>query len=265
MISVFRLSLFACAVTLYAGEAASVPITVSNAGYWLETVGTNTIGIANGGSAQGISTALFVANTTPDTTGGTTATATQNGVAAGAVGVDGVLWARRVLNPTATQLTPLTVTFTNGADQAAFTGRDLTGLSAMPLVGNLQVSNTGNAFIPSVAWALPTAAGAGDVDFVQLVFYNNATDAEIGTRVTLASTATSYQLTTTLPANFDLVVNVRLIDLYDDNAAFVSGNIQRESRAYANYITPIPETGTAVMTLLGLAVLSWRARPRRDS
>ena len=246
MFSVSKARLSACAAALYAGAALAEPISVSNAGYWLETVGSNTIGLANGGSAPGINTTLFVANTSPDITGGTTASATQNGASVGAVGVDGVLWARRILNPSATQVTPLAVTFTNGANQASFTGRDLTGLSPMPLVSNLQISGAGNAFSPTVTWTLPTAAAAGDVDFVQLVFYNNTTDAEIGTRVTLAATATSFQ-TTALTPGLDFVVNVRLIDLFDDSAAFTTGNIQRESRAFAGYVVPVPEPGAAAL------------------
>lgn len=262
MIRLPTLPLVACAAALCAGAATAVPITVTNAGYWLETVGTNPLGIAAGGPQHGTVTTLFVANTSPDINGGTTAVASQNGFAAGAVGVDGVLWARRVLNPTAAQLTPLTVTFANGADRTPFVGRDLSALSPMPLVEDANVDGAVNPSSPLVTWTLPAAAAAGDVDFVQLVFYDNATNGEIGSRVTLAPTATSYRIVSTLPVGLDLVVNVRLVDLYDDTAAFTFGNIQRMSRSYSTYVVPVPEPGTAVMAALGLVALAWRLRRR---
>lgn len=250
-------------VGLLASSAQAAPITVTNAGYWLETVGTNTIGLAGGGSAAGVSTTLFVANSSPDITGGTTATAVQNNASLGAVGVDGLLWARRVLNPSAAQLTALTVNFSNGGDTASFTGRDLTGLNAMPLMQSLEVIGAINPLSPLVSWALPDSALTGDLDLIQLVFYNDDTNLEVGNRVTLASTATSFQINSVLPVDFNLVVNVRLVDLFDDNAAFVTGNIQRESRAYANYTATVPEPASLALASLALAALGVSGRRAR--
>jgi hypothetical protein len=69
----------ALAVTgaLLATSASAVPVSVSNVGYFLDTIGSNSIGIAGGGSPGGTSSTLFVANTSPGGgAGGTTASAT---------------------------------------------------------------------------------------------------------------------------------------------------------------------------------------------
>ncbi len=247
-------------VLLLPDPAHAAPITVSNAGYWLETVGTNTIGIAAGGTPAGTVTSLFVANTDP--LAGTTATASLPSGATTAPVVDPTgLWARRALNPNAAQLAPLTVVFSNGPDQASFTGRDLTGLVAMPLVAGLSVNAAGNPLRPIVSWNLP--AGAGDVDFIQIVFYNDDTNLEIGNRVTRPGDTTSFQFASDLPLNFNFVINVRLIDLAVDGDPFVSGNIQRQSRAYINYTSPVPEPTTALLLAGGLAGLGWLQLQRR--
>lgn len=259
-----RLSLRLAAIALagIAGVASAEPIAISNAGYWLETVGVNTIGIAGGGAPGGVVTTVFVATTSPTAAQGTVASATINGAPTGGVVLDSpTLWARRVSNPSFDQLAPLAVTFTNDSDTATFTGRNLQGLASMPLVQGLIADGSAQQFSPHISWTLPD--NAGDVDLVQVVFYNNATNLEVGNRVALPADATSLQILAALPAGFDLTVNVRLLDLADDSAGFTTGNILRASRAYVNYLVPVPEPETYALMLVGLA-LSGVRRFRRQ-
>lgn len=256
-----RLSWLAAAALAAAASAAqAVPVTITNAGYWLETVGPNTLGVP--GSAEGLVSTFFVANTDPPATGGTTASASINGNPVSApVTVSSGLWTRRATDPGAFQLQALSVTFDNGADSATFTGQSLLGLSPMPLAPSFQADGSADPLAPLLSWTLPS--GAGDIDRVQLVFYNNATDAEIGSRITLPATATSYQLLGPLPAGLDLTINLRFVDLADDAAPFDAGNVLRLSRSFVNHLTsPVPEPGTWVMLAAGLGLLCLLSAPR---
>ncbi|MBC7942396.1 MAG: PEP-CTERM sorting domain-containing protein [Chitinophagaceae bacterium] len=238
------------AAAVFSLPAVAVPIAVSNTGYWLETVGTNTLNIAGGGSPSGLLRTLFVANTNP--LAGTTATASFSGTPTFAPTVDVTgLWVRGSINPSAAQLAALTVDFANGGDTASFTGRSLAGLSPLPLVQNLQVETSG-----LVSWSLPPAPG--DYDVIQVVFYNDTTNLEVGTRVNLGTSASTLTLSVLPP--FPLVINVRLIDLFDDNAAFTTDNILRESRAY---VTLVPEPASAGLWVGGLALIAAAAARRR--
>ena len=262
--SVTSSSLLTLAATLVMSSSViATPIAISDAGYWLETVGPNTIGLAGGGMPGGVITTLFVADTDPKASGGTTAVANYSGTPAGTVfsSSSSPNWAMRVVNPTATQLGALTVDFSNGGDTASFTGRVLSGLAPMPLVQNLTVDGSVEPYGPVVSWALPAAPPGVDIDFVQLVFYSNATNLEVGNRVLLGPTATSFDLAANaLPQGFDLTVNVRLVDLYDDFAPFSTGNILSESRAYVNYLAPIPEPTAMTFMMFGLAALGLKMR-----
>jgi len=245
---------------LNAAPALADPVTISNAGYWLETLGENTIGLP--GSATGAVTTLFVANTDPSAAQGTTASASLGGVATTPpVLADPLLWARRIVDPSTFQRQALTVEFLNGTDTASFTGFDLRGLDALPLAANLAVDGSGDPLGPVISWTLPSGPNV-DIDRVQLVFYSDATNAEIGSRVTLSGSATSFDLAGPLPAGLALTVNVRFIDLADDAAAFEPGNVLRASRSYINYATPVPEPASLLLTLVGLAGLAgwvaWR-------
>jgi hypothetical protein len=255
-------SALAAVCALSAGPVGADPITIVYAGYWLETVGSNTLGIAGGGSIAGTPTTLFVAETAPGPGGGTTASANFAGVATDAPFENNGLWVRRKTNPGPDQLAALTVDFEHGADTASFTGRSLAALAPMPLVEGLAVDASTEPFGPLVSWTLPGGPGF-DVDYVQLVFYSNATNAEIGSRVTLGPTATSYDIIGPLTPGLDLVINLRLVDLYDDAAPFVADNIQSMSRTYINYLVPVPEPGPGLLLALGLAGLAWRLRLAR--
>jgi hypothetical protein len=244
------------------GSVAADPITIDYAGYWLENIGSNPLGIAGGGSPTGRLTTLFVAETTPGSAEGTTASANFAGVATyGPFVVDG-FWVRRVSDPGPDQLGALTVEFQNGADTASFTGRSLAAVAPIPLVEGLTVDASAEPFGPLVSWALPASTGF-DVDHVQLVFYSNETGAEIGRRVTLPPTATAYDIIGPLAPGLDLLINVRLVDLYDDAAPFTTENIQSMSRTYVSYLAPVPEPGSALMLALGLTALSCRRRLAR--
>ena len=233
----FAVMVLAAALSL---PVAALPIAVTNNGYWLETVGTNSLNIAGGGSPSGLLRTLFVANTTPQA--GTSATAEFSGTPTFAPVLDATnLWVRSSISPTGGALAPLTVTFANGTDTTSFTGRSLTGLSPLPLVQNLQVDSAG-----LVSWSLPPASG--DYDVIQLVFYNDLSNAEVGTRVNLGTSASTFTITT-FPS-YPLVINVRLIDLFDDNAAFTNDNKLRESRAY---VTLVPEPASIALFVAGLA------------
>lgn len=179
------------ACTLSAGGAFAVPVAITYAGYWHETVGSNSLGHAGGGSTAGTPTTLFVAETDPGPGGGTTASASFAGVATNAPTPVGVVWTRRKSNPGADQLEALTVEFRNGADTASFTGRSLASVVPMPLVGGLAVDASHLPLQPRINWTLPDGSGI-DIDRVQLVFYSNITKAEIGSRVTLGPLATFY-------------------------------------------------------------------------
>jgi hypothetical protein len=118
-------------------------------------------------------------------------------------------------------------------------------------------------FSPSVSWVLPLGDDF-DVDFVQMVFYSNVTKAEIGSRVTLGPTATHYDIVGPLTPGLDLVISVRLVDLYDDGAPFTPGNYQSISRAYVNYMVPVPEPGSWLLLALGLTAVPWVRRRARS-
>lgn len=256
-------ALAAMAALSGSGAAHAVPVTISNAGYWLETLGENTLGLP--GSAAGSVSTVFAATTDPGASAGTTATATQGATSVAAPVASDTQWTRRIQDPTTFQRQPLTVVFQNGTDTAAFTGFDLRNLSALPLAGNLAVDGSSDPLGPVVSWTLPSGPGI-DIDRVQLAFYSNATNNEIGTRINLAGTATSYDLQGPFPAGLDLTISVRFVDLADDAGAFTFGNVLRNSRSFINYSVPsVPEPRAGLMMLAGLAsvgMLAWRRKDR---
>lgn len=247
--------------------ALADPITVNYAGYRLETIGANTINIGAGGSVAGTPRTLFVAQLAP--IAGTTATATLSGAASFGpfYNAPSNEWTRVVLNPTAADLGPVNVTFANGADSTTVVGRDLNGLTPIKLVTGITVDASVDPFGPKVNWTLPTETG--DVDFVQLIFYNDDTNLEVGTRQTLAASATSFDLygpgtSGELPLGYHLTIEVRLVDLFNDSLPLDTANIQRDSRAYINYTAPsvaaVPEPSTYATLAAGLVALGWVRR-----
>ena len=247
------------AVWLPITTAQAEPIAVSNVGYWLSTVGENTINLAGGGSSAGVFTTVFIANTSPTFAQGTTATATLGGIPTSAPAPafgDPLLWARRMFNPAVSDLQPLSVVFVNGSDTATVTTRDLRGAAAMPLVQSIAVDASSDPFGPIVSWSLPTTPGL-DIDNVQLSFFSNVTNLEVAT-VVLPGTATSYDIIGPIPPGFDLTINVRLFDLADDSAPLSAVNILSESRTFFNYLTPVPEPSTALLLLAGMLTLALR-------
>ena len=161
----------------------------------------------------------------------------------------------------------MNVSFANGANSATFVGRDLSQLTPMKLATGLTVDASVDPFGPTINWTLPTSTG--DVDFIQVVFYNNDTNLEVGTRQTLSPGATSFDLYGpgtggSLPLGYNLTIQVRLVDLFDDSLSFEVGDIQRTSRAFVNYTTPsvtaVPEPSTYAMLVAGLAALDWARR-----
>ena len=69
---------------------------------------------------------------------------------------------------------------------------------------------------PVVSWATPAAGLTGDVDFIQLVLHNDDTDLQVGNFVTRPAIARSFQFLNRLTPNYILVIDVRLLDLFDD-------------------------------------------------
>jgi hypothetical protein len=125
---------------------------------------------------------------------------------------------------------------------------------------NLTVDDSVNPLSPRISWELPSGPGV-DIDQIQLLFFNDDTDARVGGQPTLSGSTTSFQITSVLPAGFNLVTNVFLFDLIDDSQPFVRENILRGSRAYVTYSSPVPEPSTVLLMVAGLAAMvGWRRR-----
>ena len=252
------LGLLTCAVS-----AMATPVTFSAAGYWLENVGPNTVRIGPPGGGE---RTFFISNdTSPSANAGTTATAAfPDSSAAPAPGFNGLNWLRGILSTSpdyANSLAGYDVTFTNGSDTAVFRGQSLLGVELLPLALNLSIDGSLNPFSPQVTWTLPSGDGV-DVDRIQLLFYNDDTDAQVGGQPTLGGDATSFSITGPLRPGFNLAVNVFLFDLIDDSAAFTRENILRGSRAYVNYTAPlaVPEPTSMLLALAALGILVGTSR-----
>lgn len=253
------ISALATAGAWLATAAVAAPVSVSNVGYFLDTIGSNSIGIAGGGTAGGTASTLFIANTSPGGgAGGTTASASyvSTGNPTGApvlADSSGTFWARRALNPGPVQLDALKVVFSNGPDTAEVITASLEGRTVMPLAIDFMLS--GDPLQPLLSWTLPTGV---DIDRVQVVFHDDDTNLEI-TRVTRAGTTTSFQLGSMLPEGFNIVFDLRLVDLDDrilPGDAWGAEDILSQSRTYISYTVPnqVPEPGS--MLLLGIAGLA---------
>ena len=203
------------------------------------TIGSNTIGISGVGLPGGRQTTLFIATTSPSGgSGGTTATATILGNST-TVGFDANqnLWARRALLDDF-QRNALSVTFTNGGETTTVNTGSLFGINAMPLAIDFTIS--GDPFSPLLSWLLPVGQGI-DIDRVSIAFFNDDTNAEIGTRVFRPGTTTSYQLQSVLPEGLNIVFDLRLIDLVDSiepGQEWGAGDILSQSRTYLSYSVP---------------------------
>jgi hypothetical protein len=246
------------ALALVVTWAGAAPVTVSNAGYFLDNNGSNSLGISGGGSPGGTATTLFLANALPaGGAGGTTAAATILGTPTSvAYSAGDNSWVRRAQLDNF-QRNALTVTFTNGADSTVVVTRDLFGVPVMPLAPSFTVG--GDPFSPLLSWTLPDGPGI-DIDRVGIVFYDDDTNLEIGTRVFLPGMAKNYQIQGVLPEGLKLVFSLRLFDLDDGivpgSPDWTNADILSLSRTYLSYTVPhrVPEPGMPGLALLaGLA------------
>lgn len=263
-----KFTIAALATAVLAGMAHAEPVTVSNVGYYLDTIGANSIGVAGGGSTAGTPSTLFIANTSPGGgAGGTTASSaylTTGTPTGGPVLGDstGNFWVRRALNPVPADLDALKVVFSNGSDSTELITASLQGRTVMPLAIGFSLS--GDPFSPLLSWTLPNGV---DIDRIQMVFHNDNTNLEVGSRVTRSGSTTSLQLANALPEGFDIVFDLRLIDLDDriqPGQNWGAADILSQSRTYISYTVPnrVPEPGT--MLLLGIAGLAAGLMRRRS-
>ena len=154
------------------------------------------------------------------------------------------LWARRALLNDF-QRNALTVTFANQADSTVLVTRDLLGVNVMPLAPSFTIS--GDPFSPLLSWTLPDGTDI-DIDRVGLVFYDDDTNIEIGTRVFRQGTTTSYQIQSVLPEGLNLVFNLRFFDLDDrvvpGSTDWTNADILSQSRSFLAYTVPsrVPDT-----------------------